>query len=184
MKFECPSKTQAIFLEKLNKRPNDSGLCEAPTGSGKTLAYILAAKRAINPDKKTPQVFVLAHTQNLCIQIVEEFKRVLGDFGINASLCLALDSGYKLDNKAQVIIGTLHSFEATFLPKTVRGTKKAALHSPSDVKLLIVDEADYFFTDAHLNDIMKKLFRGLNQNVQKLLFSATIDRDVRKDMIE
>ena len=70
-----------------------------------------------------------------------------GDLGITATLCLGMASGQKLEENSHIVIATPNAFLSNFAPKIVRGKQQPGLHSPADVKLLIVDEADFFYIE-------------------------------------
>ena len=51
---------------------NKDVIAQSPTGTGKTLAYLLPVLNKIDPDKKAIQAVILASSQELVMQILDE----------------------------------------------------------------------------------------------------------------
>lgn len=60
----------------------------------------------------------------------------------------------------------------------------AAKHSPADIRLVVVDEADYFYAETENREDIKKAFKAIPANAQKLLFTATLEDETRKNIVE
>ena len=113
-------------------------------------------------------------------------KKIVESLGISATVCLSQGSGYEFIPNSHIVIATPKAFQSNFAPKMNRGkqTSMAAKHSPADVKLVIVDEADYFYTEMENREIIKKVFKVIPPNSQKLLFTATLEDETRKNIVE
>ena len=161
-------------------------MCEAPTGTGKTLAYIIAAIQRIKSEKKTTQVVILSHTIILATQILAQTRKIAEPLGISTTVCLGQKTGQRFIPNSQIVIATPKAFLSNFAPKSTprSKTQTPALHSPADIKLIVIDEADYFYVDSENREDIKKIFKVLPTSTQKLLFTATLEDDVRKNMIK
>lgn len=113
-------------------------------------------------------------------------KKIVESLGISATPCLSQGSGYEFIPNSHIVIATPKAFQSNFAPKMNRykQTNIAAKYSPADVKLVIVDEADYFYAETENREIIKKVFKVIPTNAQKLLFAATLEDETRKNIVE
>ena len=140
------------------------------TGSGKTAAFGFPALEKINPGRGI-QLLVIVPTRELCIQVAKEFVKftkyrrtsiieVYGGISIHPQI--------KLLRQADVVVGT----PGRLLDHLSRGT-----FNTSQIKILILDEADKMFEMGFIDDINKIISR-IPKNSQKLLFSATMPPEI------
>ncbi|KAL0724963.1 hypothetical protein Bca4012_039562 [Brassica carinata] len=182
MKFEKPSKIQAISLPMIITPPHKHLIAQAHNGSGKTTCFVLGMLSRVDPSLREPQALCICPTRELAIQNMEVLQKMGKFTGITAELAVpesnrGVTSARRESVSAQVVIGT---------PGTLKkwiSFKKLGL---SHLKILVFDEADHMLaTDGFRDDslrIMKDIER-VNPRYQVLLFSATFNETV-KDFVQ
>ena len=149
----------------------------AQTGTGKTASFtlpmidILASGRA---KARLPRSLILAPTRELAAQVADSFEK----FSVNNKLSMALliggvsfgDQNAALKKGADVLIAT----PGRLLDHFERG--KVLL---SDVKILVIDEADRMLDMGFIPDV-EKIVSLLPRVRQTLFFSATLSDDIQK----
>lgn len=136
MGFESPSPIQQACIPHL--LAGDDVLGMAQTGSGKTAAFSLPLLAQIEPNKKMPQMLVMAPTRELAIQVAdacEQFMKYAK--GINI---VTLYGGQRYDIQlralkqgAQVVVGT---------PGRILDHLRRNTLDLSELKAIVLDEAD------------------------------------------
>lgn len=146
----------------------------AQTGTGKTAAFAVPIIEKTDPMAKLPQALILCPTRELAIQITTVFRMltkhkprrtvsVYGGQSPNVQI-RALDRG------AQIIAGT---------PGRVKDMIKRGVLKLTDVRMVVLDEADEMLDFGFLPDISDILKRVKGPH-QTMLFSATMNPDVAK----
>ncbi|GFP81303.1 dead-box ATP-dependent RNA helicase 38 [Phtheirospermum japonicum] len=165
MRFEKPSKIQAISLPMILTPPHKNLIAQAHNGSGKTTCFVLGMLSRVDPQIKAPQALCICPTREIAIQNMEVLLKMGKFSGITSELAIKADSANYIPSRkrppitAQVIIGT---------PGTIRNMKTLDM---SQMKIL------GGFKDDSVR-IMKAIAQA-NLNCQVLLFSATFDDAVR-----
>ncbi|KAK8542091.1 hypothetical protein V6N13_137344 [Hibiscus sabdariffa] len=182
MKFEKPSKIQAISLPMILNPPCKDLIAQAHNGSGKTTCFTLGMLSRVDPKLKAPQAFCICPTRELAIQNVEVLRKMGKHTGITSECAIRSDGSNRnsIHNRppitAQVVIGT---------PGTILKWMSCKKLGASFVKILVFDEADHMLLEEGFKDdslrIMKDIQRRSSQ-CQVLLFSATFD-DIVKNFI-
>ncbi len=141
----------------------------AETGSGKTLAYLLPLYQVLNVERSATQVLIIVPTHELALQI----HRVSCDLAQHAGMAVrnvlliggtASDRQIeKLKKKPQIIIGT----PGRVLELIERGKIKL-----SDLKTLVIDEADRLLAEDSL-EMVQKIVRACPGRRQLVFVSAT-----------
>lgn len=172
-KFEQPSKIQEKAIPLILE--GKDVIAESPTGTGKTLAYLLPVIERLDVEKRSPQTVILASSQELVMQIYQEFQKwsegstIRGaSFTGGANMKRQLE---KLKKSPQVIIGTPGR-----LLELIK-QKKLKMH---EVKTIVLDEADQLLVAEHIGTIQSIIKSTLSDNRQVLLFSATLSGKVEK----
>ncbi len=167
-----PIQVQA-YKHVMNKR--DLIACSS-TGSGKTLAYLLPIISQLNPESKYIQALVLVPTQELAIQVSEQFDLLCSNSDINYKSIFLIGDGNinrqidALKSKPAVVIGT---------PARVYQLIKMKKLRVHDVKHLVIDEADRLIDKTYYENVLS-IRKSLMKYTQVLMFSASIDKKTRK----
>ncbi|MDP4085579.1 MAG: DEAD/DEAH box helicase [Bacillota bacterium] len=170
--FETPTSIQntaiPIILEGTDL------IAESPTGTGKTLAYLLPVLNKIDLENQSIQAVILASSQELVMQVYQEFQKWAEGSGIRgasfiggANLKRQLE---KLKKRPQIIFATPGR-----LLELIK-QKKVKMH---EVKMLVLDEADQLLTSEHVNTI-KNIIKSTLQDRQVLFFSATLKKETEQ----
>ncbi len=143
------------------------------TGSGKTLAYLLPLINNIDIEKNSTQVLIVVPTRELAIQIVQVARKMLKYYqGINT---LAIYGGQEIKMQAislrkgvKIVVGT---------PGRILDLLKKKTFKMPNLKAIVLDEADESLKMGFINEI-KSILEYAPENVQKLLFSATLNEEI------
>ena len=149
-------------------------IAESPTGTGKTLAYLLPLLDKIDTDVQGLQAVVLASSQELVMQVYQEFQKwsegsevrgtsIIGGANVKRQL-------EKLKKRPQVIFATPGR-----LLELIK-QKKVKMH---EVKLVVLDEGDQLLIPEHLNTVQNIVKSTMNDR-QVVLFSATMKAATEK----
>ncbi|KAI9121931.1 hypothetical protein K1719_006620 [Acacia pycnantha] len=189
MKFQKPSKIQAISLPMILSPPHKDLIAQAHNGSGKTTCFVLGMLSRVDPNLKAPQALCICPTRELAIQNTEVLRKMGKYTGIISECAIPADSrdsipiAKRAPIMAQVVIGT---------PGTIKKWVTHKKLSAVRLNILVFDEADQMLAEDGFKDdslrIMKDIER-VNANCQVLLFSATfneivknfVSRTVKKD---
>ncbi|MFE8701391.1 DEAD/DEAH box helicase [Cytobacillus sp. FJAT-54145] len=149
-------------------------IAESPTGTGKTLAYLLPVLNGIDPEKKSIQVVILASSQELVMQILQEVQTWSEGSGIRAASFIGGANVKrqleKLKKNPHVILGT--PGRTLELIKQ----KKIKMH---EVKTIVLDEGDQLLTSEHLSTV-DHIVKSSLADRQVVLFSATLPEHTEK----
>ncbi|XP_010504068.1 PREDICTED: DEAD-box ATP-dependent RNA helicase 38-like [Camelina sativa] len=179
MKFEKPSKIQAISLPMIMTPPHKHLIAQAHNGSGKTTCFVLGMLSRVDPKLAEPQALCICPTRELANQNMDVLQRMGKFTGITAELAVpeSTRGGPSAPRRgpvtAHVVIGT---------PGTLKRWMSFKRLGLNHLKILVFDEADHMLaTDGFRDDslkIMKDIGR-VNPNFQVLLFSATFNETVK-----
>lgn len=172
MQYTTPSEIQqqAIPIVLQNK----DLIALSKTGSGKTAACAIPICNTVQTDKNDIQALIIVPTRELAVQYATEAQKIGRDKNVkafaifggeNASLQLS-----KLRSGVQVLVATPGR-----LIDFIYGREIDLTH----VKTLVLDEADEMLGMGFLEDL-EFIISCLVQEHQTLLFSATMQEDVRK----
>ncbi|HEU4962377.1 MAG TPA: DEAD/DEAH box helicase [Bacilli bacterium] len=150
-------------------------VAQSRTGSGKTLAFLLPQLAKVDPQKKDPQVLILAPTRELASQLDATFK----EYGAGGEIrSLALLGGANVErqierlkkDKPHVLVGTPGRV-AELIAK-----RKLKVH---EVKSITVDEVDQMISLGFAGDV-EKIISSTLRDRQLLFFSATMSEEAKK----
>ena len=149
-------------------------IAESPTGTGKTLAYLLPLLNNIDPTSQSLQAVVLASSQELVMQVYQEFQKWSEGSGIRGT---SIIGGANVKRQLEKLKKRPHMIFATpgRLLELIK-QKKVKMH---EVKMVVLDEGDQLLIPEHLNtvkDIVKSTLGGR----QVALFSATMKAGTEK----
>lgn len=172
--YQHPSSIQAAVIPRVLQGADVIG--QAQTGTGKTAAFALPLLHRLTGEKAgMPRVLVLTPTRELALQVTEAF----GSYAKNCrgikivSLCGGMD--YRTQIKAlkdgvQVVVGT----PGRVIDHMQRGTLKL-----SELYALVLDEADEMLRMGFIDDV-EAVLAALPDTAQRLLFSATMPKPIRR----
>ena len=171
MSFLQPSKIQSTVFPLIVKEPRHNIIAQSKNGSGKTGAYGISIISSIDEKNDNIQVVVFAHTRELVIQIKDVLEKIAKYTNVKVTAMLSQDN--HVIDYGHIIVITPGHFENCFL----RRGKHVLL---DDLKMLVLDEADYMLTNEVTSNVCEKLFKLFlrnNKKVQLLFFSATFDEN-------
>lgn len=145
LNFLKPSKVQGKSLPLMLSDPPRNMLAQSQSGTGKTAAFVTAILSRVdfnNPDQ--PQALALAPSRELARQI-EGVVRAIGRFIDNMKVAAAIPGALPRGEpvRASVIVGT---------PGTVMDTIRRRQLDVSQLKILVLDEADNMLDQQGLGD--------------------------------
>ncbi|PWA48564.1 LOS4 [Artemisia annua] len=155
MKFEVPSKIQAISLPLILTPPYKSLIAHAHNGSGKTTCFVLGILSRIDMNLHAPQALCICPTRELVIQ--------MGKFtGVTTELGLP-DNYKRIDKRApisaQVIIGT---------PGTIKVWIEAKKLGTYNLKILVFDEADHMLAQGGFRADFVRMMKAIVKQTSEI----------------
>ncbi|WP_198520889.1 DEAD/DEAH box helicase [Alteribacter populi] len=149
-------------------------IAESPTGTGKTIAYLLPILQQIDTEKKDVQAVILASSQELVMQILEQIQEWSQGSGMKSASFIGGANTKrqleKLKKKPHIIAGTPGR-----LAELVK-MKKLKMH---EVKTIVLDEGDQLLIPEHEQTI-EQIIKSTLKDRQLVLFSATVPEQVEK----
>nr|WP_306798799.1 DEAD/DEAH box helicase [Oceanobacillus saliphilus] len=146
---------------------------QAQTGTGKTAAFGIPMINKIDQKLKKIQGLVVAPTRELAIQVAEELNRLSKFKGVRA---LAIYGGSPMDRQIralkdgpQIVVATPGRLLDHMRRKTIR---------IDNVQTAVLDEADEMLNMGFIDDI-RDILKGIPEERQTLLFSATMPKEIR-----
>ncbi|KPM44724.1 ATP-dependent RNA helicase DBP5 [Neonectria ditissima] len=171
LNFLKPSKVQGKSLPLILSDPPRNMLAQSQSGTGKTAAFVTALLSRVdfnNPDQ--PQALALAPSRELARQtegVINAIGRFIENLKVAAAIPGALPRGEPV--RSPVIVGT---------PGTVMDIIRRRQLDVSQLKILVLDEADNMLDQQGLGDQCLRVRNMLPKNIQVLLFSATFPEKV------
>ncbi|TXI92975.1 MAG: DEAD/DEAH box helicase [Neisseriales bacterium] len=177
--YTTPTKIQAAAIPVI--LAGNDVLASAQTGSGKTAGFtlpilnILSDKSVKGPSSGRPPIraLILVPTRELAAQVEES----VSSYGKNLTLSsMTMIGGVsinpqikRLNSRVDILIATPGRLLDHVAQKTV---------DLSQIKILVLDEADRMLDMGFIRDI-KKILALLPKSRQSLLFSATFSKEIR-----
>ena len=149
-------------------------IAQSQSGTGKTGAFVVSSLQIITDEPKT-QVIILAPVRELARQIKNVLDSI-GHFMNTSSICLVGGTSTESDisnlgkNNHQVIVGC---------PGRIYDMMRRKCIKTDDIRCIVVDEADEMLSSG-FKDQVYKIFKGLNDDVQICLFSATMPKELHE----
>ena len=167
--FTMPTSIQKEVIPQLRKMRNVVGV--SCTGSGKTHAFLLPIVEGVNLDDNYTQALIIVPTRELAMQIkqkLDDFTKVIPSLKTDIMI-----GGNELKNteisKAHIVVGT---------PGRLNDVLKNRYHlNLTNLKYLVVDEADMVFDNNFIKDV-DQVLGSLDNKVCFSIFSATITKNM------
>ncbi len=171
MGFEEPTPIQAQAIPTLLSGKDLVG--QAQTGTGKTAAFGIPLLENIKTATGATYGIILAPTRELAIQVAEEMNK-LGQFSNINTLPIYGGQDIQrqikaLQRKPQIIVATPGRLMDHMDRRTIKLT---------DVRMVVLDEADEMLNMGFIEDI-EKILSATPDSRQTLLFSATMPRQIQ-----
>jgi len=172
--FEEPSPIQALTIPfLLTGKKNIIG--QAQTGTGKTAAFGLPILDTLKDSKDNKvQALILAPTRELAVQVCDELISLKGDKRLSVA---AIYGGQamgeqlrRLRRGVDIVVGT---------PGRIQDHIDRGSLDLSQLKFLILDEADEMLNMGFIDDI-EKILESVPDEKQMLLFSATMPSRIQQ----
>ncbi|TPE46423.1 DEAD/DEAH box helicase [Pontibacter mangrovi] len=173
LQYTSPTPIQEQAIPLLLQHLDVAG--QAETGSGKTAAFGLPLLQSINPALQQVQALVVVPTRELAVQVRQELKlyaRFIPNLKISAfygghSFRVEEDS---LAQPPQVLVGTPGRLTDHLSRRTLDLSKATKV---------VLDEADKLL-EMGFEEELDELLRALPRQRQTILFSATMEEDVKE----
>ncbi|KAK7922983.1 ATP-dependent RNA helicase DBP5 [Apiospora marii] len=173
MHFQKPSKVQEKALPLMLANPPQNMIAQSQSGTGKTAAFVTTVLSRLDFSQPTqPQALILAPSRELARQI-QGVVQTIGQFCASLVVAAAVPGLVARDTRieAAVVCGT---------PGTVMDLIRRRQFDVSQLKVLVIDEADNMLDQQGLGDQCARVKQMLPPSVQILLFSATFPDGVVK----
>jgi len=152
-------------------------IAAAQTGTGKTASFVLPILEMLSKGetqrKKRIRAVILTPTRELAIQVEQNIKKYSKFLNLTS---LAMYGGVSYQHQKDRLIEGVDILVAT-PGRLIDMYGQRAVHF-DEVEVLVLDEADRMLDMGFIEDINKIIAR-LPQDVQNLLFSATLSTPVR-----
>ena len=145
----------------------------AETGSGKTAACVIPLAQKIDQNLNAIQGVIIVPTRELCLQYVTEIMKIAEFTKI---MPFAVYGGSDKDIQVAKLNHGVHVLVAT--PGRLIDHIYDGIINLTDVKCLILDEADELLNEGFLEDIEFLMSCIINDH-QTLMFSATMAEDIK-----
>src|SRR4051794_28687591 len=143
-------------------------LAASPTGSGKTLAFGIPVVERTAPSGNRPGALVLVPTRELASQVVEDLRPHAKAKGLQIAAVYggtALGPQAKRAKQAHILVAT---------PGRLFDLIERGMVHLGSVRVLVLDEADRML-DMGFRPQVDRILKGVPENRQTMLFSATLD---------
>ncbi len=153
-------------------------LAMAGTGSGKTLAFLIPVlQRAPRSAPNRPNALILVPTRELALQVRDVFLSLLSHPRRGLPRIGAIYGGSPIDRQIRDLQRGVEVVVAT--PGRLMDLMDRRAIDLSEVTSVVIDEADRMADMGFLPPV-EEILSSLSENHQTMLFSATLDGDVRK----
>jgi ATP-dependent RNA helicase RhlE len=143
-------------------------LAGSPTGSGKTLAFGIPLVERTSAGGNRPGALVLVPTRELASQVVEDLRAHAKAKGLSIAAVYggtALGPQAKRAKSAHILVAT---------PGRLFDLIERGMVHLGNVRVLVLDEADRML-DMGFRPQVDRILKGVPENRQTMLFSATLD---------
>ena len=146
---------------------------QAQTGTGKTAAFGIPMIEEFDRSLRKIQGLVVAPTRELAIQVAEEINRLAKFKGIRV---MPVYGGQHMQRQIRSLKDGPQIVVAT--PGRLLDHMRRKTINIESVKTVVLDEADEMLNMGFIDDI-RNILKGIPEDRQTLLFSATMPREIR-----
>src|SRR5690625_1474872 len=146
---------------------------QAQTGTGKTAAFGIPMIEEFDRSLRKIQGLVVAPTRELAIQVAEEINRLAKVKGIRV---MPVYGGQHMQRQIRSLKDGPQIVVAT--PGRLLDHMRRRTINIENVKTVVLDEADEMLNMGFIDDI-RNILKGIPEDRQTLLFSATMPREIR-----
>jgi len=170
--FDNPSSIQKIAINPIIK--GGDVIAQAQSGTGKTGAFSIGILNSIDLSIDGPQALILAPTHELARQIstvITSLASCMKGLVIKTLVggsSMEEDKRDIYDNPPNIIVGT---------PGRIQDMLNKRVIHPDNIRIFALDEADEMLSFG-LKTQIYNIFQFLNENVQVVLFSATLPPEI------
>ncbi|MFX1257343.1 MAG: DEAD/DEAH box helicase [Promethearchaeota archaeon] len=146
-------------------------MAQAKTGSGKTLAFVIPIIEKLT--FKNLEALIVVPTRELAKQI----NQVITDLGDNRIKSMTIYGGVSINNQISKLEQGIHIIVGT--PGRLIDLYKRKKLNYKNIRFVVLDEADRLW-DMGFSPDVKYILKQIRKSYQFMLFSATLDYDIRK----
>lgn len=174
--YEKPTEIQKKAIPVILKKADVIGT--AQSGTGKTAAFTLPIldelEATVNPENRTIRALILVPTRELASQISKAISHYGRHLDIKHTTVVGglshKDQIRKINNGVDILVAT---------PGRLKDHLEKKAINLSSIQTLVLDEADTMLDMGFLEDI-ELLFANASHHRQVLMFSATLNQNVKK----
>jgi len=172
--FMTPTPIQAAVIPVLLEgRRNMVAL--AQTGTGKTAAFGIPVLQLVETEVKEVQTVILCPTRELCLQVCRDLKSFAKY--AKAVRSVAIYGGASIEMQLKALRNGVHIIVAT--PGRLHDMLRRGGADLSTARCVVLDEADEMLSMGFEEDL-NAIMAAIPDTVQKLLFSATMPKQVER----
>lgn len=151
-------------------------LCQAKSGMGKTAVFVLTVLDQLDEKPEPLSAIVMGHTRELAFQIKKEFDRFTKYFKDITSEVLyggiPKKTHFKLlkETPPTIVVGT---------PGRILDLVQSGHLNLEKLKFFILDECDKMLEEQSMRRDVQKIFVKTPHQKQVMMFSATMDKEIR-----
>ncbi|XP_059595186.1 DEAD-box ATP-dependent RNA helicase 38 isoform X1 [Vitis vinifera] len=144
MKFERPSKIQAISLPMILTPPYKNLIAQAHNGSGKTTCFVLGMLSRVDPKLQVPQALCICPTRELAIQdgFKDDSLRIMKDIERSGAQCqVLLFSATFNDTVKNFVTRIVKDYNQMFVKKeelSLQSVKQYKVKCPDELSKILV----------------------------------------------
>jgi len=150
-------------------------MAQSKTGTGKTLAFVLPIIERLS--LQLNEALILVPTRELAKQV----NSVIKDLGNSKIKSATIYGGVSINNQIRKLEQGLHIIVGT--PGRIIDLYKRRKLNLNNIKYVVLDEADRLWDMGFAPDV-KYILNQIKSNYQFMLFSATLDYDMRQLVIK
>jgi len=168
MNIVIPTPVQAKAIPLILKGQNI--MAQSKTGTGKTLAFVLPIIERLQ--FQNIEALILVPTRELAKQV----NQVIKELGDNRVKSITVYGGVSINEQITKIERGVHIIVGT--PGRIIDLWKRKKLNFNYIKFVVLDEADRLWDMGFAPDV-KYILNKINSSYQFMLFSATLDEDIR-----